>query len=96
MNTPPQYTRQINREKWIEGAKFVLENGLQPGDNCIIEKTHKGWIHVVFPNYRRQVVYCQTYKIKGDPFDIKTEFYNYMMNNGVLMDSYPIPFDNIP
>lgn len=95
MSYPGPYTRQINREKWIQGAKNILENGLQPGDDCIIEKTHSGWIYMVFPNYQNQVIYCQTYKIAGDPFNIVDQFYNYMINNGTLMDSHPINFNDL-
>lgn len=91
----PLSTRQINKTKWMDTAKFAVENELSVGDNTIIEIIRTGWVYLVYPNYNDKIVYCQTYKIAADPFNIKKSLYDYTINNGHLINSFQLTFTEL-
>lgn len=76
-------TRQIGSHRWMTHIKNMINNDLQ---YTIVSCHHTGWVYLVQKEDDVQFI-CATYKLSSNPFDIKSELYNYTITNGNLISA---------
>ena len=90
MTSPCTPYRQIGFPKWENAIYNIIKYKHQSGDDTIVSTHSNGWVYIVQPDHNMNTFNCLTYKILTDPFQIKKELYNYVINNGALMDTHTI------